>query len=204
VALGDIDGDSNLDAVFAGTGRNRVCLGDGSKGFACRDISTDANDTLGVALGDINGDGKLDAVFANVTDSTVEGDSNRLCLGDGSGGFTCGDVSSDTNITRGVALGDIDGDGDLDAVFANFAQQNRVCVVDGSGRIACSDVSSDTNDTQGVALGDIDGDGDLDAVFANSRQPNRVCLGDKLGGFVCNSTSDEADDTPGVAVAPAR
>ena len=63
-------------------------------------------------MGDVNGDGDLDAVFANVA-------KNRLCWGDGSGSFFCGDVSSDSNTSRDVALGDVNGDGNLDAVFAN-------------------------------------------------------------------------------------
>ncbi len=44
-----------------------------------------------MALGDVNGDTKVDAVFAN------QNQPNRVCLGDGAGGFTCSDVSSDTN-----------------------------------------------------------------------------------------------------------
>ncbi len=48
--------------------------------------------------GGVDGDGNLDAVFAN---SAV---SNRVCQGDGAGGFTCADVSTDTNTSRGVAL----------------------------------------------------------------------------------------------------
>ena len=43
----------------------------------------------------------LVAVFAN------NGTPNRVCLGDGSGGFSsCSDVSDDSNLTFGVALGD--------------------------------------------------------------------------------------------------
>ncbi|MFQ5803891.1 MAG: FG-GAP repeat domain-containing protein, partial [Candidatus Methylomirabilales bacterium] len=117
VARGDLDGDGNLDAVFANSlfARNRVCLGDGAMGFVftCSDVSTDANNSFGVALGFVDGDASLDAVFAN-------NGRNRVCLGDGAGGFTvpCSDVSTDANDSRGVALGFVDGDASLDAVFA--------------------------------------------------------------------------------------
>ena len=40
----------------------------------------------------------LDAVFGNFVQS------NRVCLGNGAGGFTCSDVSADPTNNRGVAL----------------------------------------------------------------------------------------------------
>ena len=102
----------------------------------------------GLALAGVDGDGNLDAVFANFNFQR-----NRVCLGDGLGGFTCSDVSLDTSVTRGVALGLVDGDNNLDAVFANDgAARNRVCLGDGAGGFTCSDVSSDTNSSRGVAL----------------------------------------------------
>ncbi len=103
----------------------------------------------GTAIGGVDGDGDLDAVFAN--DEFSGGQQNRVCLGDGAGSFTCSDLSSDANDTFGVALGDVDGDGDFDAVFANFGR-NRVCLGDGAGSFTCSDVSADANETHGVAL----------------------------------------------------
>ncbi len=147
VAYGDLDGDSNVDAVFANSAqRNRVCLGDGAGGFACSDVSADTNQSLNVALGFVDGDSTLDAVFANFNQR------NRVCLGDGAGGFACSDVSADTNDSVGMALGFVDGDTTLDAVFANQFQRNRVCLGDGAGGFACSDVSADANDSRGVAL----------------------------------------------------
>jgi hypothetical protein len=46
---------------------------------------------------DVDGDGDFDALFAN------NQTPNRVCLNDGTGSFSCGDVSADTNGSRGVA-----------------------------------------------------------------------------------------------------
>ena len=214
VALGDVNGDTSLDAVFANSldlnelnpGTNRVCLGDGTGGFICSDVSADTNGSFGVALGDVNGDTFLDAVFANSSDlNELNPGTNRVCLGDGTGGFTCSDVNADTNASIGVALGDVNGDTFLDAVFANFGpsffpfigERNRICLGDGMGGFTCSDVSVDTNPSEGIALGDVNGDTFLDAVFANFNQPNRICLGDGAGGFTCSDVSADINNSPG-------
>ena len=141
----------------------------------------------------------LDAVFANEF-----GEANRVCLGDGTGGFTCSDVASDDvlNDSQGVALGDVNGDNILDAVFANRNDPNRVCRGDGTGGFTCEDVASDdTNRSRGVALGDVNGDNILDAVFANLGEANRVCRGDGTGGFTCSDVaSADTNDSQGVAL----
>ena len=72
------------------------------------------------------------------------------------GGFACSDVSADTRASFAVALGDVDGDGMLDAVFANFSvdinHADSLCLGDGMGGFACSNVNADTNRSFGVAL----------------------------------------------------
>jgi hypothetical protein len=160
MALGFVDGDATLDAVFANNGQpNRVCLGNGDGTFGtpgneCSNVSMDTNASRSVALGFVDGDATLDAVFAN------SGQRNRVCLGDGPPNFTvtCNDVSGDTFSSTGVALGFVDGDATLDAVFANNNQSNRVCLGNGDGTFGtpgneCSDVSTDTNNSGGMALG---------------------------------------------------
>ena len=64
----------------------------------------------------------------------VPGGQNRLQLNDGFGRFT--DVTAarmplDNDYSRAVALGDVDGDDDLDLVFGNNAQ-NRLYLNDGT------------------------------------------------------------------------
>ena len=151
---------------------------------------------LSSGLGAAQGQAQLDAVFSNFAQA------NRVCLGNGLGSFTCSDVSPDTNDSGDVALGLVNGDAFLDAVFSNSLNQaNRVCLGNGLGGFTCSDVSPDTNTSSGVALGLVNGDAFLDAVFSNSlNQANRVCLGNGLGGFTCSDVSPDTNTSGGVAL----
>ena len=76
------------------------------------------------------------------------------------------------NRSTGVALGDLDGDGDLDAFVVNTTSQpNRIYINkidEGMGFIVADIVTGDDRYSHGVALADLDGDGDLDAFVVNT------------------------------------
>jgi hypothetical protein len=178
VALGDVDGDGDLDALVGNTfgQQNRLYLN--LPGIFTDVTATNLpallDDTTAVALGDVEGDGDLDAFVGNFARQ------NHLYLNGGTGVFT--DVTA-TNLptlsdnTRGVALGDVDGDGDLDAFVGNFEEQNRLYLNAGTGAFADvtgTNVPALLDDTMAVSLGDVDGDGDLDAFVGNGGQPIRL------------------------------
>ena len=195
VALGDLDGDGDLDAWVANSAGNHVWKNDGLGNF------TDSGQTLGssssfdVSLGDVDGDGDLDAWVANGIDQPNGGQANRVWQNDGLGNFTDSGQALGNSSSDDVALGDVDGDGDLDALVANgLGQFNRVWKNDGLGNFTDSGQALDNLNSLAVSLGDLDGDGDLDAFVANYNQGNHVYLNNACTPLVEDCTNGIDDD----------
>ncbi len=135
-----------------------------------------------MSLGDLDGDGDLDAFVAN------NSQPNRVWLNQGvhrtgaPGEFNDSGQTLGNHSSFAVSLGDLDGDGDLDAFVANFGQPNRVWLNQGgvqggtAGEFSDSGQALGSHGSVGVSLGDLDGDGDLDAFVANLLQANRVWM----------------------------
>ena len=173
LALGDIDGDGDLDAVVANhLQANRVWRNDGSGRFThAQDLGT--ADSLDVALGDLDGDGDLDAFVANPGDG--QGDGNRVWLNQ-SGVFTDSGQSLGNHVSKGLALGDLDNDGDLDAVVANSGG-NRVWLNGGAAQFSSNGQSLGNNSSYNVALGDLDGDKRFGRVLWPTSATRRIASG---------------------------
>jgi hypothetical protein len=72
-------------------------------------------------------------------------------------------------ISEAVELGDLDGDGDLDALVANRGSAHALWLNDGSGTFGLSeDNAFNTETATDVELFDVDFDGDFDAYLAHS------------------------------------
>jgi len=146
VALGDFDGDGDDDAFIqsANVNSNSIWFNDGSGVF------TDSGQVLsnmflgGIELGDLDGDGDLDAFVGNHDASSSQvTEENTVWLNDGSGTFIDSGQRLGAGGTFDVALGDLDGDGDLDAYVANgnfgsLTSFDTVWLNDGSGNFVDS------------------------------------------------------------------
>ncbi len=137
----------------------------------------------GVALADFNGDGALDAFVVNQV--TWQSHDGRVYLGDGRGQFADSAQRLDEELrhSHGLALGDFDGDRDLDVIVVaqGTPPGGHVYLNDGKGRFT-SGPRIGTSSIENVALADFDGDGDLD-VFLACIGPDEVWLNDGRGSF---------------------
>ena len=122
VVVADFNGDGALDIVtgneFSGT--VSTLLGNGAGNFSSFVNSTvGGSNTLYLAVGDVNGDGNLDIMAPLFFGGS--NDQLAVLLGDGSGAFSPvvgGPFTVGTNPSS-VAVGDFNGDGELDLVTAN-------------------------------------------------------------------------------------
>jgi hypothetical protein len=131
----------------------------------------------GAALGDLNGDGTLDLYAAVIapSESRNRDPADRVLYGDGLGNFVdSGQRLGETDSTA-VALGDLDGDGDLDALVGNDSGATIWINQGGAqggedGVYALLEQRIPGDQTKDVFLSDLDEDGDLDALVAGTRR----------------------------------
>ncbi len=168
IASADFDGNGTLD--LAATDRRSqmfvVLLGDGNGGFAAPSYTPVGRHPGTIAVGDVNRDGHLDAVVYNVFGATIS-----VLYGDGNGLFSevqflAGGAPNDSFQSPHFALGDLDGDGNLDAVVARV---NSLGVLLGDGDGGFGPPATIGAFGKAVRLADVNGDGYLDLVVAASR-----------------------------------
>lgn len=150
VALGDLDSDGDLDAVFANMGFNasRVLLNDGQASFTYTDQEL-TEQGHGIAIGDLDADGDLDLFICcagYIVDSITYNKPSRIYLNDGEAHFTdTGQDLGDTELSgTSVQLIDVDTDGDLDAHVNYYQDPNttgRIYLNDGHGSYTLSQVT---------------------------------------------------------------
>jgi hypothetical protein len=186
-ALGDLDGDGDLDIVMANlAGPNAVLWNDGGLRFRRQDLPHGASRAAHVV--DVDGDGLLDIVF------TRQNDKPSLLRNTGRAGgerFQAGELPDVHNPFYTLAWGDLDRDGDLDLVAASYDTellklqglifQQRggvgVFVYERDGERFVQHRLAEQADGLAIALPDLDGDGRRDIWVGNDfTRPDYVWL----------------------------
>lgn len=142
----------------------------------------------------VRGHAALDVTIGNAVRET-------RCLNNGVGGFTNCATFNDFDTSTGIALGDMNGDGKLDAVMVNYNEPAVRCLNDGFGNLGSCVSFNVAAYSFGVALGDVNGDGSLDVIIANTQsQPEFRCLNDGSGGFTNCASFNTTDASFGIAL----
>ncbi len=183
----DMDGDGDMDIAFGAGAFDTVgwldnTAGDGSSFIehTCRTAYVFQN-PVSVAASDVDGDGDLDVFAASSNDDKLACYINT----DGNGGPWEEQVISDSAAeASSITAGDVDGDGDIDAL-ATSVTDGRVAWYDNTGG-AGTDweahvISTAAVEAQSVQAGDMDGDGDVDALVA-SRLDDKIAWHENLTG----------------------
>lgn len=179
MAIGDVDGDGDLDVAVA---RSYFALpglailrnnGDGT--FAGEELYNLAfgQSLGGVALADVDRDADLDAI------GTVSGDNGQetriaVWRNTGTGSFQAAQFFQAGSNPRGLVVGDFNGDGFQDVLCANGMGAGTIALLrhngvtgSGAGFLAPTFTNVGANAMR-VAAGDVDRDGDLDVVVGRS------------------------------------
>ena len=187
-AIGDLDGDGDLDAFIVChqfSLPSQIYLNDGSGLFTAtgQDLGDARLSAADLNLLDVNGDGYVDA---HVLYYSPSGLPDQVYLNDGQATFHDSGLALEEDF---IAWGDINGDGDMDYFGKRWGQGYVAMLNDGAGQFTEYWQMADSRATVGdVALADFDADGDLDALVANGFReiggfPSRYLVNDGSGKF---------------------
>ncbi len=159
-AVGDLDGDGNLEVLFATEDFTVIAYDafDGTEEWRWKGkFKTDQ--THSFALADFDGTGRLDVVCGDGRGLSAPGNLYRLRDGKALWTYEAGG-----GIVQGPSVGDIDGDGELEILACS--RSSRLICLSPDGKEEWS-FPTQFGTLTTPALGDVDGDGEVEIVITS-------------------------------------
>lgn len=188
ISAGDLNGDGFIDLYIGSLNSNQTWFNNGNNTFSLHWDDGMVFDTTGSAIFDADDDGDMDVLEAN--DNLAP--AFRLLKNDGHGNLSLyWDSASIAASCIGLAIGDFDSDGDIDAfaTTSSGGDSNRILINNGEGVFAVSN-SPESLIVISVkpSVGDIDNDGDIDILVSNEANEIRILKNDGKAVFTHTDT----------------
>lgn len=196
IAAGDIDGDGWPDILGATGAHWNLWRGDGQGGFFAPELMGATETPIAIELADMDGDGVVDPVVVGRESLEV-----AVYRNPGDGDFATPQPiqavpsSALPADSRGMDIGDVDGDGKLDVAIAYeafAAGTSGIAILHGTGagQFSAPVAYPAPKDAIYAKLADLDGDGHPDLLWADDAPTydvkTRMNLGNGLFGSVQN------------------
>lgn len=183
VMAADLNGDGKIDLVCAnygnGNGNTLTVLTNNGKGiFGSNATYVVGAGPISVVAADLNGNGKIDLVCAD--EGSANGNTLMVLTNNGNGIFSSNATYVVGSVPHSVMAADLDGDGKLDLISANFLGNGSdggdlsVLTNNGNGRfflattLTTSTNSNESNFPASVVAIHLNGDGKSDLACVNA------------------------------------
>ncbi len=155
VAAADFNGDGLTDLAFS-YGQIQLSNGDGTFRMGTPYDPGYGYDIFQIVAKDFNGDGIVDLLSSSPL-------SLSLAIGNGNGTFRTGTTVAPDGAST-VSVGDLNGDGKLDVLFAELGANFRFVLGNGNGTFGAINTVAATDSAASSAIGDFNGDGKNDFI----------------------------------------
>lgn len=186
-AVGDLDGDGDIDIVLANNFDDELHLNNGVGVFTPSATSISAGTSSissDVAVADLNADGLKDIIFVGSVDSQNRTFSSRVLLNRGAGLFSQQILRIPDSPWRKVAVGDVDGDGLPEIFITSYTK--RILLHNNGAGVFSPMLTPGFGGATNALFADVNGDAKLDILavgaVANTTQPG-LFLGNGRGSF---------------------